>query len=130
MYRRMLSIIVLLVMLGSIAFVPYVSYGYTPVSPSYGGEDGIKIDPNIPSPKYDKVRVAVLGDTRQYVGGDPVPEVTKRILQEISWISPDLIVNTGDLIMGHSTKEHDTYAEFLDYKVIMDQLGAPYFIIP
>jgi len=130
MYRKMVSIIVLLVMLGSIAFVPSVSYGYTPVSPSYGGEDGIKLDPNIPPPKYDKVRVAVLGDTRQYVGGDPVPEVTRRILQEMSWISPDFIVNTGDLIMGHSTKEHDTYAEFIDYKLLMDRLGVPYFIIP
>ncbi len=91
---------------------------------------GEEIQANIPAPKYDKVRFVVFGDTRQYVGGDPVPYITKRIMKEISWISPDFAIQTGDIDIGQATEEYQTYAAFLDYKRLMQKMGVPFFVVP
>jgi len=97
---------------------------------AFAQTNGEELKAGIPAPKYDKVRFAVFGDTRQYVGGDPVPDVTKRILKEISWISPDFAVQTGDIDIGQETEDYQTYAAFLDYKRLMQKMGVPFFVVP
>jgi len=121
-HKKIWKVLALLVII-ALTFTSFVVFAAT-------GENGQKINPGIGEPKYDMVRFAVFGDTRQYVGGDPVPEVTKRILKEISWISPDFAVQTGDIDIGQETEEYQTYAAFLDYKRLMQKMGVPFFVVP
>ncbi|NOZ92536.1 MAG: hypothetical protein GXO59_04620, partial [Dictyoglomi bacterium] len=118
MFKRALKVIVAAIIF-SLVFTTF----------AFAQTNGEELKAGIPAPKYDKVRFAVFGDTRQYVGGDPVPDVTKRILKEISWISPDFAVQTGDIDIGQETEDYQTYAAFLDYKRLMQKMGVPFFVV-
>jgi len=122
--RRYMAFFVAVVLVLTV-FVPVVSAGT-----GSSVQDGSQVAPPGPPLYKGIVRFAVMGDTRPYVGGDPVPAVTKRIFEELKWIHPDFVAHTGDIIMGSSTNEGDTYVEFLNYMNFIRDMGVPLYAVP
>lgn len=75
----------------------------------------------------DRFRFVVLGDSRPIFIGLPQAEPFKRILEEINLISPDFVINVGDLVAGYFSSEKELRRQYEDYILTTKKVLIPYY---
>ena len=72
-------------------------------------------------------RFVVLGDSRPICGYIPQPYPFKMMLEEINLISPDFVVNVGDLVYGYMCDEKEVRRQYEDYVLTTKSCLPPYY---
>lgn len=69
----------------------------------------------------------VLGDSRPHFRELPQARSFKEMLGEINLISPDFVINVGDLIFGYACEEKEVRRQYEDYVSTIKRCLVPYY---
>jgi 3',5'-cyclic AMP phosphodiesterase CpdA len=80
--------------------------------------------------EYQDFNFIVFGDIRPALPAADITPGSRRILEEISLIKPDLLFNVGDLIWGYGQSEEMIKKEFDRAFSLFSKLPVPMFVAP